>query len=620
MSTLDDAIALYASGRQRQAFELVVREVPALMNVAAAAAYSQGALEEAEKYWRLALAVNADYADAHNNLGLLLAGSGRLEQAEAAYRQALAANPHDADACNNLGILLDKQDRRLEAEVVYRQALRIQPDNVGVHNNLGNLLQSLGRYAEAEAAFRQALTIQPQHPEANYNLGILLAALHRCEEAEAAYRQALAQRPDYIEAHCNLGVVLAKLNRYGEAETAYRQALALRPEFPEAYINLGNLLTAVNRHPEAEAAYRRALALQPGAAEAHGNLAALLARLQRPEEAEAAYRQALALRPGCIHTTYNFALLLLSLGRFSEGWRLYETRYHPKQTNCLVIFPNLPFPQWQGEPLAGKSLLVWQEQGYGDEIQFCRLLTELKARGAARVGLACKPPLRALLETFADADAVHPVDEGQTIPNYDYWTFLLSLPLHCGLGLDNIPAQLPYLHALPERVARWQGRLPAARPRVGLVWKGYGHHGNDAYRSLPGLATLAPLWTVPGVSFVSLQKGVGEAEALQPPGGQALTALGQAIQDFADTAAIAAQLDLVICVDTAIAHLCGALGAPCWVLLPYVQTDWRWLREREDSPWYPHVMRLFRQGEGEAWDDVAGRVAEALRQWREARR
>jgi len=583
MSTLEDAIGFYSSGQPRQAFGLAVRELPALLNVAAAAAYAQGWPGEAEKYWRLALDIKPDDADVHNNLGLLYADSGRFVLAEAAYRQALAAAPGHADACNNLAVLLGKLARRDEAEMAYRQALRIRPDYAAAHNNLGSLFHDMGRFPEAEAAFRQALAIQPEYAEAHYNLGILLAALNRAEEAEAAYRRALALRPAYAEAHSNLGVLLAKRQRHGEAEAAYRQALAARPAFAEAAINLGALLAALNR----------------------------------PEEAETMFRRALALRPGCVKASFNFALLLLSLGRFNEGWRLLETRYHPEQIDRRVFFPRVPFPQWQGEPLAGKSVLVWQEQGYGDEIQFCRLAAQLKARGAARVGLACKAPLGALLETLAGVDAVYPEAAGQTFPPYDYWTFLLSIPGHLGLDADGIPAALPYLRALPERVRQWQARLPAARPRIGLVWKGSGEHGNDACRSLRGLATLAPLWSVRGAAFISLQKGAGEAEALQPPRGQALTAVGQDIQDFADTAAIVAQLDLVICVDTAVAHLCGALGRPCWVLLPYVQTDWRWLRGREDSPWYPGVMRLFRQGQSESWADVAERTAAALRQWRE---
>ena len=573
--------------------------------------------EEALAAFRKALAIQPNHAEALNHLGGLLYRQGQFKEAETAYRRALATNPRHADASNNLGVLLSQQNRRDEALAAYREALAIRPNFAEAYCNLGNLLQDAGHLGEAETAYRQALAIQPDYVEAGYNLGNLLAAWNHPEEAEAAYRQALAIRPDYAEAYCNLGLVLAKLKRQREAEEAYRQALALRPEFTDAQINLGNLLAAQDRHEEAEAAYRQALAMQPGSAEAHGNLGFFLAAMNRHEEAEAAYRQALALRPGCVNTSFNYALLLLSQGRFSEGWRLHETRYHPEQKSGPVSMPTLPFPQWQGEPLAGKSVLVWPEQGYGDAIQFCRLLPALKARGAAKVGLACRPALAALLETLDGVDAVHPLEDGQTLPDYDCWTFLLSLPFQAGLEVDSIPAALPYLSAPPGKIEQWQARLPATRPRVGLVWKGHAGHGNDARRSLPSLATLAPLWTVPGVDFVSLQKDAGEEEGRRPPRRQALTHLGSAVNDFADTAAIIAQLDLVICVDTAVAHLCGALGKPCWVLLPHRQTDWRWLRGREDSPWYPEVMRLFRQGESESWAEVAGRVAEALKAWRQ---
>jgi len=573
--------------------------------------------EEALAAFRKALAIQPKHADALNHLGGLLYRQGQFKEAETAYRRALAANPRHADASNNLGVLLNQQNRRDEALAAYREALAIRPDFAEAYCNLGNLLQDAGHLSDAEMAYREALAIQPEYVEAEYNLGNLLAAWNHPEEAEVAYRQALMLRPDYAEAYCNLGLVLAQLKRPGEAEEAYRQALAIQPEFPYAQINLGNLLTAQDRYEEAEAAYRQALALQPGSAEAHGNLGFFLAIMNRHEEAETAYRQALASQPGCVNTSFNYAMLLLSQGRFSEGWRLHETRYHPEQKSGPVSMPNLPFPQWQGEALAGRSVLVWQEQGYGDAIQFCRLLPTLKAQGAAKVGLACRPALATLLETLDGIDAVHPFeDDSQAFPHYDCWTFLLSLPFHADLDADNIPATLPYLSAPPAKIAQWQTRLPSGRPRVGLVWKGYAGHSNDARRSLAKLATLAPLWTVPGVTFVSLQKGSGEEEARRPPRGLAITPLGSALNDFADTAAIIAQLDLVICVDTAVAHLCGALGKPCWVLLPHIQTDWRWLRGREDSPWYPGVMRLFRQGESESWPDVAGRVAEALKAWR----
>jgi hypothetical protein len=271
--------------------------------------------------------------------------------------------------------------------------------------------------------------------------------------------------------------------------------------------------------------------------------------------------------------------------------------------------------------LTGKSLLLWPEQGYGDTLQFVRYAALLKAQGAARVVWMVQPALRGLLASAAGIDQL--VVEGETPPLCDYWTFPLSLPLHLRSTLDTLPATLPYLHADSERIEHWRPYLPPTGFRVGLVWKGNARHRNDARRSLPSLATLAPLWQIPGVVFVSLQKGPGgpgETEAAEEaarsamPPGAPLTALGDKIRDFADTAAIVEQLDLVIGVDTAVVHLAGSLGKPCWVLLPAIGTDWRWLHGRNDTPWYPQVMRLFRQSTPGDWRETVETLAQALQE------
>jgi hypothetical protein len=270
-------------------------------------------------------------------------------------------------------------------------------------------------------------------------------------------------------------------------------------------------------------------------------------------------------------------------------------------------------PRWQGESLVGKSLLVWMEQGFGDEIQFCRYLPLLKAQGAAHITLVCHPPLKTLLETLAGVDAVLAVDdEASELRPHDYWSLLLSLPYQFRTDLGSIPAAIPYLAVPAAAGQRWAGRLADAPINVGIVWQGNPRHLSDHERSLPSLATLAPLWDIPGIRFVSLQKGRDEA-ATSP--GQAIVALGPMLQDFAETAAVIAQLDLLISVDTAVVHLAGALGKPSWVLLPAYKTDWRWLRHRPDSPWYPGVMRLFRQRQRGDWGLAVLELRDALRQW-----
>lgn len=613
-------------------------------------------LAEAEAAYRRALELRPDYAEVLNNLGILLKNSHhtrdrrdgrdgrdgeaaprdaaqaipgharalndlgnrhqtnrRPAEAEAAYRQALEACPDYAEAYNNLGVLLKSEERLPEAEAAYRRALSLKPDYVAAYNNLGNLLQLARRLPEAEAAYRQALAFKPDYAEACNNLGLLLQNSGRWPEAEEAFRRAAELRPGYADAHHNLGNLLKESARPVEAEAAYRRALSLRPDYAEAHNNLGILLKGDGRLAEAEATYRRALELQPDRAEIHNNLGIMLKTNRRLAEAEAAHRCALALQPDYVEARLSLCLLLLSTGRYAEAWPLYESRYAPERKTLVVPFPTLPWPRWQGESLAGKSLVIWPEQGFGDYIQFVRYASLLKARGVSRLTLLCRAPLAPLLETVEGVDAV--VTEESRLPAHDYWCFVLSLPLRFSVTADTMgKAPTPYVHALPARVARWQKRLPARGRKVGLAWKGSPGHGNDAHRSLPGLASLAPLWRVPGVAFISLQKGQGEEEASSPPAGQPLTALGAQMEDFADAAAIVSQLDLVICVDTAVAHLAGALGKPCWVLLPAMDTDWRWLLERTDSPWYPS-LRLFRQSNLEDWRQTVDEVAKALKDW-----
>ena len=429
-------------------------------------------------------------------------------------------------------------------------------------------------------------------------------------QAEACWRAALVLDPNLAEAHANLAFLHDERGEWAQAEVCYQRALELQPDHAQLHLNYGTLLAGRKRLDEAEAAYTRAIELEPAAAGGWSNLGGLYAGMKRDAEAELCCRQALARDPDHAKARFNLAYVLLRRGRFEEGWPSLEARDWyaalQAQLNC---------PRWLGEPLQGQSLLIGPEAGYGDMIQFARYAPLLKARGAARITLLCPPALKPLLLTLQDVDAVLAWDEPMPTEGWDCWTPLLSLPLHCGTRLDNIPAELPYLQALPERCARWQARLPTGGLRVGLVWKGNPRFENDADRSLSGLEVLLPLAEVAGVHFISLQKGEGEDQARFPPPGLPLLHLGSEIEDFADTAAIVAGLDLVICVDTAVAHLAGALGRPCWVLLPHYKTDWRWLEDRSDTPWYPGLLRLFRQGPDQDWAPVVAEVRTALLSW-----
>ncbi|HEX7912437.1 MAG TPA: tetratricopeptide repeat protein [Paraburkholderia sp.] len=575
--------------------------------------YLQGYKEEAEASYRAALAIRPDYIEAHYNRGIVLHDLHRLHEAEAAFREALPGLPSHAEAHNNHGNVLMELGRLAEADAAYRHALTIRPQYPEALNNLAGVLKASFRLPEAELACRLALAIRPDYAEAQLNLGAVLADLERLHEAEAAYREAIAHRPGYAEAHYNLGVALAKREHLFEAEQAYREAIRLRPDLVHSYNNLGGVLLRLDRLPEAVEVFRQALDVCPDLAEAHYNLGAALAQLMRLPEAESAYRRSLALRADYGDARFGLAVLLLAMGRFEEGWQLYECRYgqpgfiHHKTRSMLSC------PQWQGGTLAGQSLLVWQEDGLGDMIQFSRYFALLKAQGAAHITFACMPALHRLMASVDGVDAVLDHDTALAcVSTYDCWTSLLSAPLRLRTTVDTIP-RATRLEAEPALVERWRPAL-AALPhgrKIGLVWKGNANHHNDANRSLPSLALLAPLWSVPGVSFVSLQKGQGEDEARQPPAGQPLLDLGSAVTDFADTAAIIAQLDLVICVDTSTAHLAASLGKPCWIMLPEKDIDWRWMHERSDSPWYPHTLRLFRRARGEDWSMPVERVRQA---------
>jgi len=426
--------------------------------------------------------------------------------------------------------------------------------------------------------------------------------------AEAALREALRLRPDLAEAHANLGWLLER-DRPEEAETHYRHAIALQPWQIPIRLNFGAMLARRKRFAEAESAYRRALAIDPDAPDAWSNLGVLLASTKRERDAEQCYRAALAAEPDHRKARFNLAYLLLRQGRFEEGWDCLEAR-----EPAVRLAHHLAFPQWQGEPLDGKSVLIGFEGGYGDMIQFCRYAELLKQAGAARVSVLCHPGLRGLFTTLRGADDAFAFDAALPDLGWDYWTLPLSLPLRFGTQRDSMPARLPYLSADPQRVRRW-AEIIGERDgflRVGLVWKGNARHENDADRSLPSLAALAPLAAVPGVRCFSLQKGAGEEEAAAPNPPLPLIDLGAQLGDFADTAAALMQLDLLVTVDTAAAHLAGALGRPCWVLLPDYQPDWRWLTDTDTSPWYPQVMRLFRQKAAGDWDATIAEVAAAL--------
>lgn len=642
--------ALFAAGQFAQALQQARAALDIdsgnadLHNLMGACAMRLGDRVLAERAWLQASTLQPQRAQFHLNLGLLLAQSGRAAEAERRFRQVLLLDPASVQASFNLAYLLSTQGRAAEAEQLYRRSVLLAPNHAEAHYNLGVLLSERG-LPEAEPCYRRVLALDPRHADAAFNLGSLLAGQRRVleaeqcfrlalelepgnantlfnlgrllaeggreEEAERHFRRAIELQPGLSSALIHLGVLLEARNRPDAAEQCYRQALRNDPTLVDAHYNLGVVLVLSGQERQAEQCYRRVLQLDASHAKAYFNLAILLSRREQYDEAERCYRQALTHRPELVQASRNLATLLLQQGRFEEGWLHYESRHDPRYAERTVVPPQLPFPQWRGQDLRGKSLLIWPEQGYGDQIQMCRYLPLLKQLGAVRLAVVCDSVLRPVLQTLDGIDVLLDEDQPLDGAHYDYWCLLLSVPRWCSVA-GGIPALLPYLRSDPARVAKWSARMPRDGLRIGLVWKGSSAHPDDSLRSLPGLECLAPLWSVPGVHFISLQKGQGEDQARRPPTAQPLIHLGSDIGDFADTAAVIELLDLLICVDTAVAHLAGALGKPCWVLRPPTD-EWRWPPPGcRDSLWYPGILRLFGIRPGESWDAAIAAVRESL--------
>jgi Flp pilus assembly protein TadD len=438
----------------------------------------------------------------------------------------------------------------------------------------------------------------------------------RLAEAEVECRRLLILRPGDAVTLSNLANLLVELGRPAEAEAAYRQAIEARADFAEAHYNLGLLLQAQRRLVEAEAAYRRALDLRPDLVQAHNNRGATLRDLRRLDEAMAAFDAAVLLRPDYADAQFNQAMCRLTMGDYAQGWPQYEWRWRTRQAD--LVQRGFRQPPWLGrEDPAGRTILLHAEQGLGDTLQFCRYVPRVAALGA-RVVLEVQPGLERLLGRLDGVSQV--VTQGGPAPAFDCHTPLMSLPLALGTRLETVPARGAYLKAEPGAAAHWERRLSGSSAlRVGLVWAGAPRRDNpiaaavDRRRSL-SLEFLAPLAGIEGLQLFSLQKGPAAADLRDAQargwGGPAIVDHTAELQDFADTAALVANLDLVIACDTSVAHLAGAMGKPVWILSRF-DGCWRWLADRDDSPWYP-TARLFRQEASGDWAGVVDRVRTAL--------
>lgn len=563
--------------------------------------HQSGRLSDAEPLYRQILVQQPDHAEALRMLGVLVHQAGRNDLAVDLLRHAIASKPDWPEAHYDLGVILQAGGQLDQAIAAYRQAIALKPNYPEAYGNLGVALKATGRADQAIAAYRQALAFKPNHLKALNNLAMAQQEKGQLDEAVAAYRQAIALAPNNAEAYYNLGTALQAMGQMDQAIAAWRQALALKPDYPEALSNLGVALTNQGQLDQAIAACRQAIAIKPDFAGAYYNLGVALANAGQLAPGIAAFHQAIALVPNYAEAHCSLALALLVRGELAQGWEEYEWRLAVPAYGAKRGFSQ---PQWDGADPAGKTILLHPEGALGDALQFVRLAPMLQGRGA-RLILECPPPLLPLLTPMAGIDQI--VVRGQPLPPFDCHCPLQSLPRIFGITLDNIPNTVPYLFAPKERVRRWAGRVPAnGQLNVGLVWAG--SVGGDRWRSQT-VAIFQPLASVGGVRFFSLQKG--PAATQKPPQGLHLIDYTAELNDFADTAALVQQLDLVITVDTSMAHLAGALAKPVWVLIPAI-SDFRWLLDRTDSPWYP-TMRLFRQPFNDGkWDGVIQQVTQAL--------
>ena len=609
-------------------------------------------------------------------LGSIEAQQGRPGKAEALLADAIAVNPQSAETLTVYGDVLSTLNRHADAIDSLTRALKLQARNPNALIYRGIALAKLERHAEAYKDFTQALQFDPQSLFALHNRVNVLIALDRPKEAEADINRLLALAPDFTPGIANrVNLLLAQkkhaialpeigralrlephnatlwklaadifsaLSRHDEALAASAKALAMS-EDAETLLTRGNVLMAAGRHTEALEAYDKAAALDPNSAEAHFNRTNALMELERLDEALLAVDKAIGLRPnfaaahllrgnillhlrreteslachdaaiaakpGYAEAHYHRGSLWLLTGRMEEGWRDFEFRWQAE--DCTFERPALVAPVWRGEPLSGRSIIVYSEQGLGDTLQFVRFIPMLTAMGA-RVTFLCHPNLLRLFQPYAATMELIPSCDPRR--PFDFQSALMSLPLHLGIGLTNLAADVPYVSAEPDRVAHWRERIGEKGFRIGIGWQGNPAGKIDRGRSVP-LAQFAPLAAIPGVRLVSVQKrhGLDQLTAL-PPGMkvETLDAFDEGDDAFVDTAAIMESLDLIVSSDTATAHLAGALARPVWVALAHVP-DWRWMLDRSNSPWYP-TMQLFRQRIRGRWEEPFAEMAAALRE------
>ena len=565
--------------------------------------------------------------------GLKYQREGRVQAAEECYRKALNVDPMSREARHMLDSLAGKSpapheslkllgatladdpetlahrgnsflaEGKIQSAIdCFRRVADLRPTSAQAHFHLGTAEERLGNFEAAGNSYRRALALQPDSPELHCHLARILLQSGNLSAAAELYQRALALDPKRYEIYNDLGVVLTNLGNFGAALEAFRRSLRLNPRSAKTIASLGHLFEAKGDLISAADAYRDAIKLDPQLFPAYADLGFVLFGLGEVAEAAESFERLRALQPGSAEASANLGLIHLLQGNLAAGWPEYEARWKVGISDDRTFLQR----RWKGEPLAGERILLFAEQGFGDTIQFLRYVPMVGARGG-EVVLEVQPPLRRLLSGTGGAAQV--ISRGEPLPEFVWQCPLMSLPLAFGTEMATIPAKVPYVYPDAALAAAWQERLQGETRRIGLVWSGNPTMDRNRLRSVP-LELLVPLLHVPGTTFYSLQVGRGSEEVKQLSPDARLTDLAPELKDFADTAAIVANLDLVISVDTSVAHLAGAMGKPVWIMLNK-GCDWRWFLDREDSPWYPSA-RLFRQTSPGGWADVVSRIEHEL--------
>ncbi|NTW52423.1 MAG: tetratricopeptide repeat protein [Chlorobiaceae bacterium] len=552
-----------------------------------------------------AIALKPDLVAAYFNRGNTLLELKKFDFALESFDKAIALKPDYYDAHFNRGNALKELKEFDAAMESFNTAIAIKPDYYDAYSNRGTVLQELRQFDAAMESFGKAISLKPDFAEAYSNRGAVLMDLKRFDAALDSFDKAIAIKPDYHEVYSNRGNALKELNRFDAALESFDKSIAIKPDFAEAYSNRGVLLQELKKFDSSLESFEKAIAIKPDYHEAYSNLGILLEDMKQLDPALESYDRAIAIKPDYPEAYWNKSLTLLLGGNFRLGWELYEWRW--KKDDFTSFKRNFTQPLWLGkESPAGKTILLHSEQGLGDTIHFCRYAPLVASLGA-RIILEVEQSLCGLLNDLPGISEV--VVKGSALPGFDCHCPLMSLPLAFKTDLDSIPEAGPYLKSDPGKLAYWKERLGnSSTLRVGLVWSGNITHKHDGNRSIP-LSTMIDRLPE-DVTYVCLQKEVREIDRVTLESNPDILHFGDELNDFTDTAALCDLMDLVISVDTSVAHLNGALGNPTWVLLPY-SPDWRWMLDRNDSPWYPS-MRLFRQPGPDDWESVFMELNSAL--------